>query len=81
METRYLRARIQVEQGEIFFDTQLPQGSDIITAYRQSEVLAIIPEGSPPVPSGTEVTGLMIPGLGPERLYWLPQNRRESPPS
>ncbi|SMC02784.1 molybdopterin molybdotransferase [Sulfobacillus thermosulfidooxidans DSM 9293] len=80
-ETRYLRARIQVEQGEIFFDTQLPQGSDIITAYRQSEVLAIIPEGSPPVPSGTEVTGLMIPGLGPERLYWLPQNHRESPPS
>ncbi len=71
-ETRYLRARLIANNGEIFFDARLPQGSDIITPYRQADVFAVIPQGSPKLPENTMLNGLMIPGLGLEGIHWVP---------
>ncbi len=73
-ETRYLRSRLVVKDGEIFFDQNLPQGSDIITPYRQADVFAIIPQGSPKLPANTMLNALMIPGLGQTGLNWEPDN-------
>ncbi|MCL4495549.1 MAG: molybdopterin molybdotransferase MoeA [Firmicutes bacterium] len=74
-ETRYLRARIVVENGEAFLDARLPQGSDIITPYRQADAFAVIPQGSPRLPEYTMLNALVIPGLGPERLHWEPNEQ------
>ncbi len=71
-ETRFLRARTIVQGSQIFFDTDMPQASDIMTTYGDADVLTIIPHDSPPMPAGSPLSALRIPGLGPERLTWVP---------
>lgn len=69
-ETRYLRARIRYTADGVLFDAQLPQGSDIMTSYATTDALAVIPHGSGTLPRDSILTGLLVPGLGNQRLTW-----------
>lgn len=79
-ETRFLRARIVQEDQGTYFDTDIPQASDRITTYDACDVLAVIPRGSEPLAAGCVVEGRKIPGLGHERLNWVPRKDMDNAP-
>ncbi|CAB1129901.1 Molybdopterin molybdenumtransferase [Candidatus Hydrogenisulfobacillus filiaventi] len=78
-ETRYLRVRLQAGPAGLEADAALPQGSDLLTAYRQLDAFAVIPAGSPPLPAGTPVRIHYVPGLGREALTWGPPAHTTGP--
>jgi molybdopterin molybdotransferase len=64
-EPRYLRVR-RVADG---LDWDLPQGSDVLTAYLDADGFAVLPEG-PPVAAGTVVPYWEPTGMGGRWPRW-----------
>ncbi|MDA8195544.1 MAG: molybdopterin molybdotransferase MoeA [Thermaerobacter sp.] len=75
--TRFIRARFLNTPTGLVFDTRLSQASDAIRSYALADGLVRVPHGSGPLPAGTEATGLIIPGLGRQRLTWDPPPQTE----
>ncbi len=66
-EPRYLAVR-RVPGGVA---ADLPTGADVLTSYVHADGLAIVPAGSPAVPSGTAVPYWETPGVGRISPQWV----------
>lgn len=70
-EPRYLAVRRVL--GGVAAD--LPTGADVLTSYLYADGLAIVPAGSPVVPSGTAVSYWEMPGVGGMTPRWMAAKR------
>lgn len=70
-ETRYLRVQLSSDQeGRLWVDWGLGQGSDVISSWAFTDGLAVIPRRSPPLPREHPVEVWLLPQLGRGTYAW-----------